>query len=456
MWKVLLAALVLTLGKVKGDTLYQMIQSKPELSQALTWIDMVNTLVMALNSTEETRTVLLPDNAAVDVFNQTFSMLLEADPPKLLNNAAVPGNMTIEALAAMKTVQISPTENTTAVLWFSQQMEDYFVNNAKVKSSNMMASNGYLHILDQVLYPPSDSQTLTEVINTVNRYSGLKELLAKVTTFPWQEGQNYTVFVPSNDVITDEIKAMNETQLLPVLQQHVATAPLFTRWLKMSSDPLNTLNADDKIHVSYMDETLFVGVNDHWAIVDQIDVNMPTTNGVIHIINAVIGVTPGVSVYQQLSLSNMWTETKTKLLGVEAIKTELMKADQNFTLLAPSAAAWQKMKNVEVKDAEMVLKRHVLTMSLTHAQLMDKTEVTTFGGDKLDVKKTDGKIMLAYTKDDSTVEATVDDSGTMTTNGYIYKIDTVLYIKSGAWRNGVSFTTAVFSLVCAIVFIMRE
>lgn len=38
-----------------------------------------------------------------------------------------------------------------------------------------------------------------------------------------------------------------------------------------------------------------------------------------------------------------------------------------------------------------VLKRHVVTMSLTYAELMNKTEVTTFGGDKLDVKQEDGK-----------------------------------------------------------------
>lgn len=49
-------------------------------------------------------------------------------------------------------------------------MEDYFVNNAKVTSSNMMASNGYLHILDRVLYPPSESKTLLELIDTTNEY----------------------------------------------------------------------------------------------------------------------------------------------------------------------------------------------------------------------------------------------------------------------------------------------
>lgn len=51
----------------------------------------------------------------------------------------------------------------------------------------------------------------------------------------------------------------------------------------------------------------------------------------------------------------MWTDTKTKILGVEAIKTELMKTDMNFTLFAPSASAWDKVKDEEVNDPEMVI-----------------------------------------------------------------------------------------------------
>lgn len=52
---------------------------------------------------------------------------------------------------------------------------------------------------------------------------------------------------------------------------------------------------------------------------------------------------------------SMWTDTKTKILGVEAIKTELMKTDINVTLFAPSASAWDKVKDEELNDPEMVI-----------------------------------------------------------------------------------------------------
>merc|ERR1712194_785178 len=184
------------------------------------------------------------------------------------------------------TVTITSTTNETSVK----------IDNATVTTANMEASNGVVHIIDQVMIPPGfTAPTIPESAAAAN----LSTLVAAITAAklgPTLSGAGpFTVFAPTNDaftalpagVLTGLLKPENIKDLVTVLEYHVASGEVVSTDLK-NGEQIKTLEGQD-VNVTIAGSD--VSIND--AKVTK--ANVFAVNGVVHVIDAVLlppGFTP--------------------------------------------------------------------------------------------------------------------------------------------------------------------
>merc|ERR1711998_571620 len=118
---------------------------------------------------------------------------------------------------------------------------DVLINSAKVTTANLGASNGVVHIIDEVLLPghapaPAPAPAQKNIVQLVSSNADLSTLVtalsgkAAVTFGPMLSGKTpYTVFAPSNEAfaalpastLSNLLKPENAAQLVDLLEYHV-------------------------------------------------------------------------------------------------------------------------------------------------------------------------------------------------------------------------------------------
>jgi len=165
------------------------------------------------------------------------------------------------------------------------------INNASVLAANIQATNGVVHVIDTVLFPPT--------MNLVGVASSLAPefsiLLAAATTAGLADtlmnGGPFTVFAPTNQAFLDflglddvdaAITAVNglpAEALVPILLYHVVDSRVFST--DLSDGPVPTLSGES-VNVTVGSSSILI--NDSTVIIP----NVQATNGVIHAINKVL------------------------------------------------------------------------------------------------------------------------------------------------------------------------
>ena len=163
----------------------------------------------------------------------------------------------------------------------------------KVVTADIMASNGVIHVIDNVLLPPSSN--IVEIASGIDMFS---TLVAAVTEAGLAEtlgkGGPFTVFAPTNEAFEAFLKefdlelddVLNNKELLTaVLTYHVVEGRTFSSDLKDGKE-VETLQGED-IEFEIEDEGVFIE--------DEADREIPitgtdvqATNGLIHIIGNVL------------------------------------------------------------------------------------------------------------------------------------------------------------------------
>jgi uncharacterized surface protein with fasciclin (FAS1) repeats len=160
------------------------------------------------------------------------------------------------------------------------------VNNANVVAPDIMASNGVIHVIDAVILPPT-----TDIVDTAiadGRFTTLVAAVEAAGLVDALKGEGpFTVFAPTDDAFdalgTDTINGLlaDPETLASILLYHVVDGAVFSGDV-VKLESATTLNgADITIRV---DEDGNVFINDAQVIIADII----TTNGVIHVIDAVI------------------------------------------------------------------------------------------------------------------------------------------------------------------------
>ncbi|WP_339899111.1 fasciclin domain-containing protein [uncultured Gilvimarinus sp.] len=173
--------------------------------------------------------------------------------------------------------------------------EALYVNTSMVTTANVMAENGIIHALDQVLMPPAEMGSPTSnivetavdagnftTLVTALQAAGLDSVLA-------DESETFTVFAPTDDAFakidsaTLDALIADVPALTDVLLQHVIQGAAVN---SVSAFTLNGTNVDtasgEDVSIDIVDGQLQV----QGSVVTMYDIY--TTNGVIHVIDTVI------------------------------------------------------------------------------------------------------------------------------------------------------------------------
>lgn len=187
--------------------------------------------------------------------------------------------------AALQPQQSVATLNGEEIFITAQGMNVDINGNSSVTTADVLASNGVIHVIDQVLIPDAFG---TVVDNAQKRYflSALVDAvvaadLAGVLSAPDAE---FTVFAPTNDAfaaIQDVVDGLSIEELTEVLLYHVVDARALSGDLQ-DGQTITTLGGGE-LTVGITEGV--VTINDS-AVVTSADND--GTNGVIHVIDSVL------------------------------------------------------------------------------------------------------------------------------------------------------------------------
>jgi transforming growth factor-beta-induced protein len=248
------------------------------LASLLTKAGLVDTL-----STDGPFTVFAPTDAAFAKVPKATLAALAKHPAQLkavLLYHVVPGSVTASDVVKLSSAK---TLAGSRVL-IKANKGGVFVNQAKVTTPDVMASNGVIHVIDKVLIPPKNIVATAKAagrfttLTALLKKSGLAGTLAKKGPF--------TVFAPTDAAFAKVPKATlaalakNKAKLRAVLRYHVVKGQV-TAAQAMKLRSAKTLQGKS-LKIRVKGGKVIVG----GATVTKADVL--ASNGVIHVINKVL------------------------------------------------------------------------------------------------------------------------------------------------------------------------
>eukprot|EP01097_Dermamoeba_algensis_P004140 TRINITY_DN2752_c0_g1_i3.p1 TRINITY_DN2752_c0_g1~~TRINITY_DN2752_c0_g1_i3.p1 ORF type:complete len:360 (+),score=135.30 TRINITY_DN2752_c0_g1_i3:376-1455(+) len=166
---------------------------------------------------------------------------------------------------------------------------------SEIKSKNIIAFNGYVHIISKELMPVEMiPKTLLSIIQSNPQLSNFSSLLTSsgVHNFVFKAtGEKFTIFAPTNNAVTEAVESYKtlfsspETTAL-VLQYHIAVG-LFHAEMLSSGLRVGTTTRADFINI-HMKNGVKVLNGEAKLITSNIYANSINDGGVVHVIDKVL------------------------------------------------------------------------------------------------------------------------------------------------------------------------
>ena len=251
------------------------------LTAALTKADLVKTL-----QTAGPFTVFAPNNAAFTKAKITSldGLTKEALSPILLYHV-------LGAKVLAGGIANGQTEVTTAggpKMYITKNANGVFINGGtKVTTTDLNASNGVIHVLDNVLLD-IPSKTITKYVVDGDNFSTLESLVIRAGLDGLLSSGAYTVFAPTNAAFDELFKTVNPAtlttaQIKNILEYHVVAGRVFSP--ELSNGEVTMANGG-KVTI---DLTSGVSVKGKSSAASKVTLaNVMATNGVIHAIDKVL------------------------------------------------------------------------------------------------------------------------------------------------------------------------
>lgn len=413
------------------ENIVQLAEANPDLStlvKALTAGGLTGTL-----SGKGPFTVFAPTNEAfAKLETKALNALLanKAELDKILEYHVLAANFTMLELMAVK---VAKTLEGETVQVSDPGASKIKVNNATVLKANVGASNGFVHVIDTLLVPPSvpPLPNKVNIVQLAERDADLSTLVAALSAgklVSTLEGTGpFTVFAPSNKAFARIQKnklnqlLANQQLLDQLLEYHVLSGDFSMRDL-MSAKVVKTLEKEDVV-VHSIGNAIMVNNADVTAA-DQ-----EATNGVVHVVDNVL-VPPDfpMALYSEdiVELAESQPDLSTLVAALVAGKlTSTLSGAGPFTVFAPTNEAFAKIPAADLQKLlqnptklDKVLEYHVLAGRFNMRDLMAVQSVATLEGDKVSVSGSGSIIKVNNAK---VIKADVG-----ATNGVVHLIDTVL------------------------------
>jgi transforming growth factor-beta-induced protein len=312
------------------------------------------------------------------------------------------------------------------------------VNDANVVATDVMASNGVIHVIDSVIMPPSMTmQAAPQVLPTApakpvnivetavaaGNFKTLAAALEAAGLVNTLKGGKWTVFAPTDEAfaklpagtVEELLKPENKNTLRDVLLYHVTRGALDAATVTKHSGI--TMANGVRTAISAADGKAMI--ND--ATITATDIK--ASNGIIHVIDTVI-LPPG-NIAEVAEKAGSFSTLLAAATAAGLVKDLTGKGP--LTVLAPSDEAFAKLPAGTVENLlkpenkatlRRVLLNHIIRGNVDSAAVSKLTSARTLAGTRLPVKVEGGKVMIG--------DATVVAADVLARNGIIHVIDTVL------------------------------
>jgi uncharacterized surface protein with fasciclin (FAS1) repeats len=302
-----------------------------------------------------------------------------------------------------------------------------FINNARIITEDIIASNGVVHVLDAVLIPPAPGNGIFDIISNTSTLSILEQAIISAGLVPVFEGNGpITVFAPTNNAFNNlppqvlaDLIADPTGALAQLLLYHVANGEILTSEMVPG---LNILTLQgETVSVSFSGQSIFI--NNARIIIEDIIAD----NGVIHILNAVlIPPPPGNTIYDIIENSSQHTILEF-VINSAGLKNQLS-GNAPLTFFAPTDAAFDALPAGFITDllddptGELlqILLYHTLNGTRLTGNMSTGQNIVTLNGASVTITINDFGVFVN--------DALITVANIMADNGVVHVIDAVLMI----------------------------
>ncbi|MFN2159753.1 MAG: fasciclin domain-containing protein [Anaerolineales bacterium] len=317
--------------------------------------------------------------------------------------------------------------------------ENVMINDAKVVATDIVGSNGVIHVIDSVILPPIEGEEMMEESRSIvdiavedGRFSTLVTALQEAELVEALQAEGpFTVFAPTDDAFaalpegTVEGLLADKEALTNVLLYHVVDGKVMAAdVIDLDGQEVETLSGD-KIMVALDGENVLI--NESKVIIPDIE----ASNGVIHVIDSVLLPPADEAMEENKTIVEIAVEDGRFTTLVTALQeAELVEALQSegpFTVFAPTDDAFAALPEGAldelIADKEALtnlLLYHVLEGKVMSTQAIELAgqEVEMLSGENILISL-DGEILKV--NDSAVIIPDIEAS-----NGVIHVIDAVL------------------------------
>jgi len=311
-------------------------------------------------------------------------------------------------------------------------MGNVYVNESKVVITDIVTSNGIIHVIDSVLLPPADKADIVDTAVADGRFKTLAAALGAAGLVETLQGAGpFTVFAPTDEAfaklpagtIDELLKPENKQKLTDILLYHVVSGKVMAADVTSLTSATTVLGKDVTVKVDMGS----VYINDAKVIITDIE----ASNGVIHVIDSVL-LPPAEGAMMDKTIVDVAVadgrfKTLVAALGAAGL-VETLQGAGPFTVFAPTDDAFAKLpagtidtllKPENKQKLTDILLYHVVSGKVMAADVVKLTSAPTVLGKDVTITVKDGKVFL-----NGTVQVIITDIET--SNGVIHVIDAVL------------------------------
>ena len=297
------------------------------------------------------------------------------------------------------------------------------VNGASVTLPNVNTSNGIIHVIDKVLMPTDTPNDIPRTAECTGNHNSLVASVIQAELLDTLQGDGpFTVFAPTDQAFADagiDLAALDTPEGKATLSDILLYHVLDSEVPAANVSDCMTATAVNGHPLSF---TVGTTVMVNGATVTATDV--PTSNGIIHVIDKVLMPTDTPN---DIPRTAQCTGSHNSLVAavIQANLLETLQGDGPFTVFAPTDQAFTDagidLTALDTPDGvatlSEILLSHVIASSIPASDVSDCMTAETVSGHA-----------LAFTVGESvTVNgATVTGVDVMTSNGIIHVIDKVL------------------------------
>ena len=390
--------------------------------------------LISLLSGEGPFTVFAPNNAAFEAIADVVAGLTAGELEQVLLYHVVAGSIPASSVTEGEVTSSSGKVFTIAFDGTTVTIADVNGAMAQVILTDVIGTNGVVHVIDKVLIPfPEEDNSIAGIAASNADLSILVDALQRTNLVTTLSGTgNFTVFAPTNDAFSillndmgysdlDELEnALGNDGLRDVLLYHVLGTQMKSSEIQNGYVSTLSENASSlyvSLLIQLMDNKVMLNGSSEVTTAD-----IQADNGVIHLIDKVISLPTVLDIATQ---NNDFSELVAAVEAAPEDVANTLSGNGPYTVFAPNNAAFEAIADIidglTAEDLKEVLFYHTVAASIPSSDVAAGEIMTALGknftitiGETIQIEDVNGNV------------ATIIATDIVGTNGVVHVIDKVL------------------------------